>query len=58
MEKTFVDFYLLDDFETLIALYNTLESKLPLLNATALAKAFNISSYLCLNPMMTNNLCL
>jgi hypothetical protein len=41
MEKTFVDFYLLDDFETLIALYNTLESKLPPPNSTALAKAFN-----------------
>ena len=41
MEKTFVDYYLLDDFKTLIALYNTLESKLPPLNATALAKAFN-----------------
>ncbi len=41
MEKTFVDFYLLDDFEALIALFNTLESKLPPLNATTLGKFFN-----------------
>jgi hypothetical protein len=29
MEKTFVDHYLLDDHQTLLAVYNTLESKLP-----------------------------
>jgi hypothetical protein len=41
LEKTFVDYYLLDDFDVLIATYNTLESKLPPLNRTAIAETWN-----------------
>ena len=41
MEKTFVDLYLLDDHQTLLAVYNTLESKLPPPNTSVMASLVN-----------------
>jgi hypothetical protein len=41
MEKTFVDLYLLDDHETLLAVYNTLESKLPPPHTSVMASFVN-----------------